>query len=494
MPRRKLDSIAWMGRRLRQIRLERGYSQAELAKQLKISPSYLNLIEHDQRALPASLLLRMAAVLEVDLQQLGQGPEQKLLTEVVEAFGDPLFDPRRPDETEVREFVAWNPRIARAFLALYQNYEAARSSTQALARQVQDVEGLGGLDRVRLSSELVSDFLERHGNHFPDLETAAEQTLRDIGGERDQLFSSLARFLERRHGVRVIIEPVGRMQGALRRYDERRRELWLSETLRRGSRNFQLAHQLGLLSYSGLLDRLTDVPPLAAEGARPLARVALASYFAAAVLMPYVPFLAAGRELRYDVDLLGHRFRVSYEQACHRLTTLRRRGQEGVSFGMVRLDVAGNISKKFQAGGPSLPRFSGLCPLWVVHAAFLNPGFFRVQISRLPDGQSFFSVARTVRKQGGGYQTRNVMHAIGLSCSLADARELVYADGLDLADAKGAVAVGVTCRLCERQDCPARAFPALQVPLRIDENVRGLSFYAPVGGPDSAAGPTTRTS
>jgi predicted transcriptional regulator len=208
--------------------------------------------------------------------------------------------------------------------------------------------------------------------------------------------------------------------------------------------------------------------------------VALANYFAAAVLMPYEPFIESARLERYDLELLGHRFRASFEQVAHRLTTLRRPGAEGVPFHMVRIDIAGNISKHFSASGLRFARFSGACPRWNVFTAFLTPGMIQTQLSQMPDGATYFWVARTVRKEGGGYHAPQTVHALALGCEVEYAKKLVYADGVDLGAREAVVPVGLTCRLCERMDCEQRAFPPLQHPLRVNENVRGVSFYAPV--------------
>jgi predicted transcriptional regulator len=212
---------------------------------------------------------------------------------------------------------------------------------------------------------------------------------------------------------------------------------------------------------------------------RTVARVALANYFGGAVLMPYERFLQAAKSLRYDIELLGHRFRTSFEQVCHRLTTLQRPGSEGVPFHMIRIDVAGNISKRFSASGIRFARFSGACPRWNVFSALSTPGLIRVQLSRMPDGKSYFCLACSVRKDSGGYLAPHAVQAIGIGCPASMARELVYADGIDLENLEAAVPVGVTCRLCERMDCTQRAFPPLQHPLRVKEGVRGVSFYAP---------------
>jgi predicted transcriptional regulator len=208
--------------------------------------------------------------------------------------------------------------------------------------------------------------------------------------------------------------------------------------------------------------------------------VGLANYFAAAVLMPYGPFLEAAEAERYDAELLGHRFRASFEQTCHRLTTLRRPGAEGVPFHMVRIDIAGNISKHFSASGLRFPRFGGLCPRWALFGCFMTPGMVRTQLSQMPDGARHFWMARTVRRESGGFHAPRTVHALALGCEVSYAKRLVYADGVDLESPGAVVPVGVTCRLCERMDCEQRAFPPLQHPLRVQEDVRGVAFYAPV--------------
>jgi len=383
-------------------------------------------------------------------------------------------------EREVRELVGGSPDAARAVVRLHHAYTSARGSAEALAEQALDRQDLEGVDRAGLASEQVSDMIQRHNNHFPELEDEASRVWKDGALERENLFGTLATYLEKRHGVNVRILEVGPMRGAVRRYDPERRDLMISEVLRRGSRNFQLAHLIGLLNGSETLDRVATDSQLTSQESRALCRVALANYFASAVLMPYDEFFRAAEDERYDLELLGDRFRASFEQVCHRMTTLHRRGANGVPFDMVRVDIAGNISKKFSASGLHFPRFGGLCPLWSVHAAFLQPGMIRVQLSRLTDGTTLFSIARTVRKHRGGYHSADVLYSIGLSCDIASARRIVYSDGVDLENPTAAMPVGMTCRLCERMDCRARAFPSLKRRLSIDENVRGVSFYSPV--------------
>jgi hypothetical protein len=505
------------GARVRAVRARAGLSQAALAQRLGVSASYLNLIEHDRRPLPTELLLRLARALDVDLRAFAADEDGRLVGDLAEVFGDPLFEEHPLTRRQLAEFVGASPDVARAVVALHQAYAGARATAEALAERVLDTQDAAGVEgegppggapadapqvvpngadpvaerigRARLSSEQVGDLLQRHRNHFPALELAAERLWRDARLEPEGMFAALARHLERAHGVAVRVATVREMGAAVRRYDPARRELLLSEVLRRGSRNFQLASQVGLLAHADAIGAALDAAPLTSDESRTLARVALAGYFAGAVLMPYEPFLAAAEETRYDVELLGHRFRVGWEQTCHRLTTLGRPGREGVGFYMVRVDLAGNISKKFGAAGIRFPRFSGLCALWNVHAAFLQPGVVRAQLSRLPDGTAVFAVARTVRRHAGDYRAPTVLHSVGIGCDLESARRLVYADGVDLDSPAAGVPIGITCRLCERVDCQARAFPPVHAPLRVDEHVRGVSFYAPVGGAQAAGGP-----
>jgi predicted transcriptional regulator/DNA-binding XRE family transcriptional regulator len=469
-----------LGSRLRALRATHGLSQKQLAERLGVSASYLNLIEHDRRPLTADLLLRLARTLDTDLRSFGS-EEGQLAAELCEVLSDPVFESHPLTTADIRAAVSAHPDFARALRHLHERFVAARESLDALGAQLLDAQTeWGGSDRTRLASEQVSDFIERHTNYFPALEAEAERVRQDGRIDDADLYGQLSRYLARTHGVSVRIRTVEEMGRAVRRYDADRRELHLSEILRRGSRNFQLAVQTGLLDCAETLDQLTRDPALTSDSARSLGRVALASYFAGAVLMPYAKFLAAAERERYDIELLGHRFRVGWEQTCHRLTTLRRPGAEGVSFYLLRVDQAGNISKRFSAAGVRFPRFSGLCTLWNVHGAFAQPGRVRVQLSQLPDGQTVLAVARTVRRDVGSYHSPEVLYSVGVGCSAADAPRLVYADAINLETLAAAVPIGITCRLCERSDCTARAFPSIRTPLAIDENTRGISFFAPV--------------
>jgi predicted transcriptional regulator/transcriptional regulator with XRE-family HTH domain len=470
-----------LGGKVKALRRREGLTQIDLAKRLGVSPSYLNLIESNRRPLTAQILLELAKIFHLDLATFAAADDDaRNAADLLEVFGDAMFDNHGLTNTDARELSASSPNVTRAILTLYRAYVEARASAETMAERLNDGQEMTGVGTARLPSEEVADMIQHHINHFPEIEEAAEGLARSAHIDLDDVFRGLSRHIAETQGIEVRTVRVADERKAMRRYDPERRMISLSEVLPPRSRRFQLAHQVGLLTYSALFDKIAKDEHLTTAESRALARVALANYFAAAMLMPYAPFLEAARAERYDVELLAHRFGTSFEQVCHRLTTLRRPGSEGVPFHLLRIDVAGNISKRFSGSGIKIARFSGACARWNVHAAFLTPGMIRVQLSRMPDGVAYFCIARTIRSDRGGYNVPHAVHAIGMGCEVKYAKSLVYADGMDLDNEDATVKVGVTCRLCDHLDCEQRAFPSIRNPLRIEENVRGVSFYAPV--------------
>lgn len=462
-----------LGTRLRALRRREGLTQAAFSKRLGISTSYLNLIENDRRPLTAQVLIKLARSFEVDLAEFSGDAEDGIVQDLMEAFGDPLFDEHGLTNSDLRELASSQPEVGRAMVRLYQAFRGSQETNAQLALQVSDTQDIQ--TPTRLPSEEVTDFIQAHHNHFPALEEAAERIWKDGSFELRSLEYRLRRFLEQELGVRVEVA-----QGAdLRRFDPAKRVLTLSENLPPRSRNFQLAVQTALLWREDDIERMVASFRFRSEAARRLGKVTLANYFAGATLMPYGPFLKAAEAARYDIELLGNRFRTSFEQVAHRMTTLRRTGAEGVPFHFIRVDIAGNISKRFSASGIGFARFGSACSKWNVFAAFMTPGRISRQLSVMPDGKTYFCIARTITRGQGGYHAPHAVQGIGLGCETDHARKLVYADGIDLDAPQRVVQIGTSCRLCPRSDCAQRAFPSLEHPLEIDEHVRGASFFSP---------------
>ena len=470
-----------IGGRLRRLRQERRLSQAQMATELGISPSYLNLIESNQRPVTVPVLLKLAERFQIDLVQLGGEQDERLQTDLMDALSDPMFEQADVKATDVRDLVATLPAMGQAFVALYHAYRRGGAGDAPIGADA-DGEAPG----TAIPSEEVTDFIQRRGTHFPELEEAAERLWVEHGLALFTLQQDLVKLLGERFAVDVEIAPAESMAGLLRAYNPLTRRLRLSELLPLPSRVFQLAYQIAFLGFRREIEAIVSGGKFSTPEGDALAASALANYFAGAVMAPYARFLEAARATRYDTNILQRRFGLSFEQVCHRLTTLRRPGEEGVPFHLIRVDIAGNISKRFSASGIHIARFGAACPRWNVYDAFATPGMIRVQVSRMPDGQAFFCIARTLTPSGrnvvrGGLPQRAGTLAIGLGCPLGSARDIVYADGLNLEDPQIVTPIGVSCRTCPRTDCADRAMPALAQKLVIDENRRGLSTYS-IGG------------
>lgn len=453
-----------IGRTIRRLRAERQLTQQVLAAQLGISASYLNLIEHDQRAVTASLLIKLGEAFQVDLATLSGRTERLLEVALREVFADPLLSADAVAEGEVAELAAVAPNAARSVLALYRALRVAREDAGGIA--------LPSGRRVLLPNEEARDLFDERSNHFPELESAADAIATELRVTPANMNHAIAERLRRKHGLTVSVLP---LDGELRRYDAANRTLALSEALPRESRGFHMAFQLALLEARDAVEVvLTDAAPSSTEAAM-LIRVGLLNYVAGALLMPYATFLDAAHALRHDLEALAARFGVSFEQACHRLSTLQRPGSRGVPFFFVRVDPAGNVSKRFSAAGFPFARYGGSCPRWVVHTAFSQPGAVHVQLAELPDGAAFLCFARTVTRPARTWTEPKPTHVVAMGCGLAHANAVIYADGLDLERAR--VGIGLSCRLCDRPDCRSRAFPPLQHRLTLDPQTAGDAPY-----------------
>ncbi|WP_326536032.1 short-chain fatty acyl-CoA regulator family protein [Pseudorhodoferax sp.] len=471
----------FMGVRLRRLRAERGLTQSALAQLLELSPSYLNQIEQNQRPLTVPVLLKISRALGVDVQQFSEDEEARMVASLREALADhPGGEPVAL--AELREVAAQMPALGRAVLALHKRQAEALERLEALALGLGDDRG-GLIANVRpmrpMPFEQVRDFFFAQQNHVDALDRAAEALAGEARAHGGPLGEWLQQRLLRQHGVRVVPTDTGQNDGGSQRsYDPGSRVLRLAAALEPGQQAFQLATQLALLEQQPLLQELSHGPAFDGEEARRLSRIGLANYFAGALLLPYGPFLQAAEALHYDIERLGRRFGVGFETVCHRLSTLQREGAPGVPFFFIRVDRAGNISKRQSATHFHFSKTGGTCPLWNVYEAFAQPGRILPQLARMPDGRTTLWIARSVTRGQGGYGEPRKTFAIGLGCDIRHAPRLVYAKGLDLQNPE-ATPIGMGCKVCEREACPQRAFPFVGKALAVDEN---QSRFAPYGG------------
>jgi len=463
----------FMGVKLRKLRAETGMTQIALAQAMGLSPSYLNQLEQNQRPFTVSVLLKLNRAMGVDIQEFSEDEEARLLAGLKEALAEASQPISLP---EFQEVASQMPALAQAVIDLHRRQHELIGRLESMSLQL----GEGrNLDEPGTSQpfELVRDFFFSNQNYFDSLDRAAE--LLATQAQASQATGTLASWLEHRlssHGVQVQRDRSG--QRTKRRFDPDNALLTLSADLDAAQQCFQMATQLALMECAAEIDALIKVPPFTKnEPARKLVRVGLANYFAGAVLLPYTAFLQAAESLRYDIELLGKHFGVGLETVCHRLSTLQRLGDPGVPFFFVRVDRAGNISKRQSATHFHFSRIGGTCPLWNVYEAFSRPGQILAQLSSMPDGRRYLWVAHTVTHGEAGYGSPRRTFSIGLGCDVRHAHRLVYAKGLDLQDPAAATPIGMGCKVCEREDCPQRAFPFVGRALAVDENQSQAAPY-----------------
>ncbi|MET7783026.1 short-chain fatty acyl-CoA regulator family protein [Streptomyces mirabilis] len=450
----------YAGARLRRLREERRMSQAELARVLGISPSYLNQMEHDSRPLTVPVLLKLTEAFGVDPGFFSERDTTRLVADLREALAGEITEDR-VSASDLSDLASRMPAVATFLLDLGRRNQAL---TERLAGAADGRDG--SQEAPRSPHEEIRDFFYRRQNYLHDTDLAAERLAEDLGIRPGEVVRTLTERLADGHGVRSAAESGDR----LHHYDEASRTLHLSGRLRPGQRAFRLATQLALLEYGDELDRQAAADFPAGSPSHALARIGIANYFAAALILPYRTFHAAAEEVRYDIERLTDRYGLGYETVCHRLSTLQRPRLRGVPFSFVRVDRAGNLSKRQSATDFHFSRTGGTCPLWNVYEAFAAPGRIHVQIAEMPDGQRYLWTARALTRHRGGWGEPGKTYAIGLGCEIRHAARLVYADGLDLGNAAAATPIGMGCRSCERTDCPQRAAPPLGRRLRIDEN------------------------
>jgi hypothetical protein len=487
-----------MGQRLRELRLERGLMQGEVARRLTISPAYLSLIEKGKRAVQLPLLFKAlelyGVTVEAFMASLG---EHRVDDGLAKLLDEPLLRSLNLSEEDVAS-LSGEPKMVTTITALFNLYRSTRNQLDnvltSLAEQEQSGERKGSRQGLRFELspfDEVTDFLQKHENWFGGLEDRADKLRADAGVENRATSADLADMLVESFGVDVRIVPGGDESSVVRRWDPRGRVLTLSRELGEQRLRFQLAHTVGLrvLDEERLHEGLVAGFPSRLAETEKLLKIHLANYFAGALLLPYQDFFEEAERTRYDVERLTTIFDSSYETVAHRLCNLSDPKRRGLPFYFLRLDVAGNISKRYSAVDLRFPHVNGSCPKSAVHLAFLTPNVLVRRYETHPDGSSYFVFAKVVTDPKQGSIERGTAYSIGLGTYASNAEQLAYADDMPFADPKKmAIPVGVTCRFCERTDCNQRAAPSYKFAFTVDEYTKKDNFFSPHVSSDQEAG------
>ena len=460
------------GPRIRRLRMERGLTQTAMAEGLGISPSYLNLIERNQRPLTVQLILKLASVYRIDPHDL-QSETRGSVAALKEVFSDPLLAGELPGDQELIDLAETAPNAAAAMQKLFRAYREQAGRLSDLNALLAGEGRATTLSAARLPMDEVREIFERRPWHFAALEEAAEAFHAELV-PGDDLFAALKTWLRREHGISVRLLPAATMPNWRRRYDRHSQRLFVSERLSRADQLREVAMEACLIRMRDVLASEVDALKLSSDEARRLARFELGRYAALALMMPYAAFHQAAGRTRYDIAVLASRFGVSFDQAATRLVTLQKTGSAGVPFFLMEVDGAGNRLRRLGASGFPHAAFGGGCPKLPVHDAFAEPGRVLVEAVEMPDGTAFLTVARTVDGPQGGFDERPRRSALLLACDISFRDQTVYGPAL-----RGTppTPIGPACRLCERAGCLARAEPPVTRPLGLDEMVTGLSAF-----------------
>ncbi len=423
------------GTRVRERRLALGLRQAEIARAVGISASYLNLIEHNRRRVGADVLAALAIALGVPVAQLAEGAEGGLVDDLraaaaaVEALGveAPGAGGAAAEVDRVDEFAGRFPGWAGVVGALHRRTSSLERAVEALNdRMSHDPhlsaslhEVLSALSSVRSTAAILAetedieaDWRARfHRNLHEDSErmaAGAEALVAylDGSGQADEA------------GITAPLEEI---------------ETWLA------GRGWVMPE----LETGDMPVLEAEVARLASGAARTLAAAWLARSAVDAAALPMAGLVAAAGGMP-DPLRIADEFGVPVDQVFRRLALMPGRG-----FGLVVCDGSGTLLFRRPAEGFPLPRFGAACPLWPLYEALGDPGrAVRTDVAVAGrTARRFRVLAHAVIRHPQGFGGVQLREASMLIAPLAGAGE--------------ALVVGSTCRICPEKDCPARREPSI---------------------------------
>ena len=464
-----------IGPKIKAFRRQLGLQANKFAERLGISPSYLNLIEAGKRKIDGNLLIKISKELRIDLSDLTSKKDLNLENDISDLLDDQLFEDLDILGPEVKDLVSSNPKIAKALIKLGDNY---KQKDHEIVNKVENISGkIIDNRKTSFPGEVISDFLQENKNYFPKLEEFANNIFKKVQKNNRTRYIALCDFLKKEFSITVKDIIPEETKPFSKVYNKKNKELLLSDY---NSLETKKLHAAAQIAQEGAIDIIEDYLSkfkFPSNEAKRLTQIALLNYCGAAILMPYNLFHLECKKLKYDLQLLQNTFATSFEQVAHRVTCLQDPKLPGIPFHFLRVDMAGNISKRFSLSGIEIPRYGGACPRWNVYSAFTRPGVIQAAVSKMTNGEKYVCIAKTVEKGVGRYGQSKSILSIGLGCEAKYAKEFVYTENLDISDKKTEIPIGVSCRTCDRLDCSQRAFPPLHKKFDVDINTRGVSVY-----------------
>ncbi len=449
-----------LGARIRQRRRELGVTQADLARRIGISPSYLNLIEWNKRRIAGTLLRRTAEALELPLDELEDASERRLSEALVGLAHHPLLRGHGVESERTNELIGRFPGWARGLGALARAEREAQARVQILSDRLSNDPYLGEILHRMLTriaaARSTTEILSAYPDLSHDQRLRFSQIVHDEVGLLSEVGEALAAYLERSDQAAEVLTPADEVEALFRARDNHFREI--EEAARRltpllgdphPDARQEEARALSAERLGELADALIeDQPEIKTAAARGRARRALLRYGAGAIVMPMEAFAEGAADARYDIEVLAARFSSGFEAVCRRLTALPRT-ERVPRFGYLRANAAGTIIENLGLEGLAVPRYAAACPLWVLYGAQQSPEAVIRQRVLFPSGERFVFVARARHKGPSGFGRPRHYVTDMVAMKEEEAGHSVYQPEPSAIVEE----VGPTCRLCPRISC-----------------------------------------
>lgn len=424
----------YAGAALRRLRRREGLTQALMAQRLSISPSYLNLIERNQRPVTARVVLELVDQFDYDPRSLQENSAIGGVDGLARRLGDDRFADLGIDRAEVTEFLAAAPQAAAAFARLFDERGQASLHSRPFEKEVWRA-------------------IERWRNHFGDLDEGAETLADELRLVRADVGAALTDYLRERHDLSIRFLPRAVMPDVHRRLDLHARQVQLSEMLSSAARNLEMAKQVAELEQRDIIADIANGASFDHADAREAFIRYLRSYFARALVMPYGRFLRACEATAYDPQVLARRFATDVGEVARRFTTLQRVGQRGLPFFAGRIDGSVQLFERMLGASdsslldrrPGCPRL-GLQrrPEWSAQAIMMESGAL---------GPAHWLVAHIAAPPFADKPRSDIL-VVGIEARFAEKTSLSRGVSLRVEDA---TPIGPGCRTCRRIGCPARS-------------------------------------
>jgi len=452
-----------VGTRIRERRRQIGVTQAELARRIGISASYLNLIEKNKRGIAGPLLRKTADALSLGLDDLDGATERRLHESLSEIAYLPALRNLGAEVDNAGEFIGRYPGWARTLSALARAEREATEKARTLADRLTHDPFLGDqlhkmlthISSIRSAAEILDAF----DDISPDQQGRFHKIIHEESGILSVVGEALAAHFDKVHETDRTLTPLDEVEALFESRENHFREIeeaaaglahFLTDpTL--GSRQ-QRARALIRETLMPMIEEFVAAQPLLeTKAAKNRALTTLVRYAERVALVPMGPFLESALASKFDLESLADAFSVDVETICHRLAAMPRR-EELPRVGYFQANAAGTIIEMHGIEDLIVSRYASACPLWVLYRAQQSPEAMIRQRALFPSGARFVFVARARNTGATGFGKPRHYVTDMIAMTEKDAQLTVYAPD----SAVPVEEVGAACRICPREACAQR--------------------------------------